>query len=236
MKKRYFLIPVGLVAILLIFAVIVRLSYTDSQNTIGRYQIDCINDDFGNGVKNVDEEAKQMLEKSDLIVKAHFTGKRIITHSAFYSTVKVDKVLKGNKSLVGNDICFINLISIPTRDKYIQTSTILPLYKNNTYMMMLKKVKFSTKRHVKDWQKNQYYAVNNSAESVLRISDQRQTEIFGNGDLKNGQLKYTVDSVKMLEMPAKDKKQLDLYYNIKTSILQKLNFDFKAGTVVKTKN
>lgn len=229
MKKRYYLIPVGLVAVLLIFAVIMRLSFTDSQNAIGNYQISCINDNFCNDVKDTDKEAKSQLEKSELVIKGHFTGKRIATHSAFYSTVKVDKVLKGNKSLAGKEICFINLVSILEKDKYVQTSTILPLYKNSAYIMMLKKVKFNPKRHIKDWQKNQYYAVNDSAESVLRLSTQKQTVIFGDGYLKNRQLKYTIDSAQILEMPAKDKKQLDLYYNIKTSILQKLNFDFKAG-------
>lgn len=236
MKKRYYLIPVGLVAVLLIFAVIVRLGFTDSQNTIGSYPIYCINDNFCNDVKDADKEAKSQLEKSELVIQGHFTGKRTVTHSAFYSTVKVDKVLKGDESLVGQEICFINLVSILDKDKYVQTSTILPLYKNNTYIMMLNKMKFNPKRHIKDWQKNQYYAVNDSAESVLRLSTQKQTVIFGNGDLTKGQAKYTVDSAKMLEMPAKDKKQLDLYYNIKTSILQRLNSAPKAGAVVKTKD
>lgn len=223
MKRRYFFIPLALLVVLLLFAVVVRLQYTDLHNNIDPVKIYCADSDFGKDINDVSKEAKEVIGKSELVVKAHFTGKRTVTGVALYSTVKVEQVLKGDSSLNGKEICFVNLAMLMDKSTVLHSSTILPLYEGKTYLMLLKKVQFNPNRHIEEWQKNQYYAVKDSAECVLRIFAPKQTEIYGEDAGKSQERCYTVKEAEKFEMPAKDQKQLELYQKLKSRILQELH-------------
>lgn len=226
MKKRWYGIPAVLVVFLLIFAVVIRMGYTDSEGTIGNYYFNAVNEQFGEDIKDAGQRAESLLSEAELVVRVHPTGERTVASREFYTTIQVDQVYKGDVNLRGKSLYFINELAVQdTVDTpvIVSMNCALPMQKDAPYILLLKKMRFHPQRKVQDWQKNQYYAVTNSVESIFRISNQKQTKVFPDFEnQESGKLLYTLDDMKTYDCPAKDEKQLKLFYALRDSVFQKI--------------
>ena len=111
MKLKFYAIPAAIVAVCLVFAVIVRFSYTDAGAKVYDYAYtsDGVLSDMLK--ENKITAPNDIINQAELIAEATYTGNRKITGSAFYSQVNVTRVFKGDKALVWNEICVIEPVS-----------------------------------------------------------------------------------------------------------------------------
>lgn len=218
MKKLYF-IPLLSVLTCIVMGIVVRNSYTNNSQKIYNYEYinsgtwDSVYKQYGKFT------SKDLIDKSDLIVKGEFNGERLITGNGFYSTVHISKIFKGGDD-VKKDIIFTEPVETFVSTKFINPCFIpmcIPLQKDCEYIFLLKKIDFNKKRQLNDFQKNQYYPITSSPAGYYRLGGQVQTKVFD----------FPKDKPKLNELDGFDiyankKDQLDTYYKYKEEVFKKL--------------
>lgn len=216
MKLKFYAIPAAIVAVCLVFAVIVRFSYTDGGAKVYDYAYtsDGVLSDMlkGNKITAPDD----IISQAELIAEAKYTGNRKITGSAFYSQVNVTRVFKGDKTLVGKEICVIEPVSTFTKTKFVNGAGrfLIPLQKGENYLLLLKHKKFDPRRTLDDFQQSQYYPVTQGAFGCYRLFAKNQTELMDSNKT------YTINSLKGFDIFTGDRKTLNTYYKYKSRIFQ----------------
>ena len=118
MKRRLYLIPLFLIIVCFGISIKTRASYKSGlQERILNYDYkanDKLEDVFNKSNINISEfhSSSDLIEQSDLIVKCHFSGNRQVTDEAFYTSVFVKDVYKGNKELKGKTLTVIETVYI----------------------------------------------------------------------------------------------------------------------------
>lgn len=216
MKLKFYAIPVAIVAACLVFAVIVRFSYTDVGTKVYDYSYTS-----GGVLSDMLKESKinapeDVINQAELIAEVKYTGNRKITGSAFYSQITVTRVYKGDKTLAGKEICIIEPVSTFTKTKYVNGADrfLIPLQKGENYLLLLKHKQFDPRRKLDDFQKSQYYPVTQGAFGCYPLSSQYQTEIIDNNKT------YTINSLKGFDIFTSDRKTRDIYNQYKAQIFK----------------
>ena len=192
MKPKFYIIPAAVVAVCLVFAVIVRFSYTDAGEKI--YDYAYASDGSLTDVlkENKIAEPEDVIDQAELIVEAKYTGIRKVTGYAFYSQVNVTSVYKGDKALIGKEICVIEPVSIFTKTRFVNGAGhfLIPLQQGESYLLLLKHKQFDPRRELNDFQKLQYYPITQGAFGCYRLSDENRTKLIDNNKT------YTIKSLK----------------------------------------
>lgn len=220
MNKRFYLIPTIVALFCVITAVVARNSYTNIGNGVYQYRINGGGDCSTVLQHEKIHSAEDLIDRSELIVRAKFDSQRLIRDNGFYTTVHISRVLKGDKGLENKDIIVTEAVVIFTNTKFINealTPLWIPLQQNNEYLLLLKKISFDPHRVLNDFQKMQYYPVTQSAFGCYRLSGKNQTETMNNKE------SYTVNSLKGFEIFAYDRKTLDAYHQYKAQILSRFS-------------
>ncbi len=219
MKKRWYCIPAALTLVCLILAVTIRSSYQNAGEDIYNYGFETENtfaavfQEFS--VSDVNQIPGKLIENSDLIVKVKYSGNRLVTGEGFYSPVNVEKVYKGNSNFNGKQLYILEDMSTFTYTRYVNTvsKAYLPLQRNNEYVLLLKKVQFDSGRTLNDFESSQYYPITQTAAGAYRLSSQKQTKVFS-WDKKP----ESMNSLIGYDVPVEEKKQLDIYYELKNQV------------------
>jgi hypothetical protein len=227
MKIKLYLIPLAILLVAIITAGVVRGSYTDEISKVYQtYKFSAVLDS-GDKMKTIFKKNKikdeeDLINQSDLIIKAKFTGERTITTQAFYSTVTAEDVYKGDKSLKGQNIIYTEPVAIFKDMKYFAggSDMCLPLQKGREYVLLLKKYPFNKARKLNDIQKKQYYLITSSALGYFSLGNAKQTKFFNDKDEVSP--KTTLDTMKGLDIYASSKAQLDKYYDLKNKVFSLL--------------
>ncbi len=216
MKLKFYAIPAAIVAACLVFAVIVRFSYTDAGAKVYDYAYtsDGVLSDMLK--ENKITAPEDVINQAELIAEAQYTGNRKITGSAFYSQITVTRVYKGDKTLAGKEICVIEPVSTFTKTKFVNGAGrfLIPLQKGENYLLLLKHKQFDPRRNLDDFQKSQYYPVTQGAFGCYRLSSQNQTEIIDSNKA------YTINSLRGFDIFTSDRKTLDIYNEYKVQIFR----------------
>ncbi len=216
MKLKFYAIPAAIVAACLVFAVIVRFSYTDAGSKVYDYAYTS-----GGVLSDMLKKEKitapeDVINQAELIAEAKYTENRKITGAAFYSQVTVTRVYKGDKTLVGKQVCIIEPVSTFTKTKYVNGADrfLIPLQKGENYLLLLKHKQFDPRRNLDDFQKSQYYPVTQGAFGCYRLTSQNQTEII------NSNKTYTINLLKSFDIFTSDRKTLDIYNQYKEQMFR----------------
>lgn len=216
MKLKFYIFPLSLVILCFIIALCIRFSYNDEVNAIYDYNYRADDDiEFTfkeNNINNLDD----IIKISDIIIECEFTGERKITDIAFYSCVKVSKVFKGDKNLVGNNLNIFEETYIFPKNKHItSTGCRIPLYAGNRYILFLNKVNFDPQRKLNDFLQSQYYPVLDSVFSIYNLSAKEQKDCM---DTNNNT--YTINSLNGQNIFTNNKDDLKKYYDFKKQVLE----------------
>lgn len=216
MKLKFYAIPAAIVAACLVFAVIVRFSYTDVGSKVYDYTYTS-----GGVLSDMLKEEKinapeDVINQAELIAEVKYTGNRKITEAAFYSQVTITRMNKGDKALAGKEICVIEPVSTFIKTKFVNGAGrfLIPLQKGKNYLLLLKHKQFDPKRNLDDFQRSQYYPVTQGAFGCYQLSSQNQTEIIDNNKT------YTINSLKGFDIFATDRNTLNIYNQYKTQIFK----------------
>lgn len=197
MKLKYYSIPLAVVLLCVAFAVAVRFSYTNVGDKIYDYSYVSGGNLTDLFKTNKITSSSDLIAQSDIIVKAKYTGDRKVTSDAFYSTVKVSKVYKGNQAIKGANLCVIEPMAVFTKNKYVNASPspfLVPLQAGDEYILLLKQMQFDPKRKLDDFQKSQYYPVTKGAFGCYRFSNRNQSQIMDENRT------YTINSLKNFDI------------------------------------
>lgn len=224
MKKRWYLVPTVIFIVCLIFARVVRTSYRDAGKAdIYNYKFETGNT-FNQTYQTLHTNdlnliPQKLIDGSDIIVKGTYFGDRKVTWHGFYTPVKISKVYKGNSSYLGKQIYVLEDESAFTYTRYINTgsSAYLPLQKGDSYILLLKKVQFDASRKLDKFEESQYYPITHTAAGAYRLSNKKQTKVFCWNKKPE-----SLNSLKGYDLPVEEKKQLDIYYQLKTSVFKKI--------------
>ncbi len=221
MKKLYF-IPLLSIFACIVMGIVVRNSYTNDSQKIYNFEYgscgawDSVYQQCGKFT------SKDLIDKSDLIVKAKFNGERLITGNGFYSTVHISKIFKGDND-IKKDIIITEPVKIIVSTKFINPSYIpmcIPLQKDYEYIFLLKKIDFNEKRQLNDFQKNQYYPITSSPAGYYRLGGQVQTKLFN-----FSKDKFKLNELNGFDIYANKKEQLDIYYKYKGEVFKELGIN-----------
>lgn len=216
MKLKMYLIPLSFVLACMIFAGITRLTHTDIGN--GVYDYPYVADAKLAEVftENKISSSKDIIKQADIIVKAKYSGDRVITSDAFYSKITVSHVYQGDKSIENTDIYIIEMAATFQDTKFVNASTtfLIPLQVGDEYILLLRHKKFDSDRNLNEFQRVQYYPVTGGAFGCYRISDKQQTEIM------SVRKKYTLNSLKGMDIFTTDQGVLDTYLQYKKEIFK----------------
>lgn len=214
MRPRFYAIPAAIVAVCIVFAVVVRFSYTDAGEKVYDYEYTSDGSLTDMLKENKIASPEGAVDQAELIVEAKYTGSRRVTGCAFYSQVNVSHVYKGEKALAGKEICVIEPEVIFTKTRYVNAggSFLIPLQPGENYLLLLKHKQFDPQRKLDDFQKSQYYPVTQGAFGCYRLSAEDQTEPMD--DKKT----YTINSLKGFDIFTNDRKTLDTYNQYKAYI------------------
>ncbi|ARP50135.1 MULTISPECIES: hypothetical protein [Caproicibacterium] len=123
MKWKWYLIPAALCLACVVFAGIIRFSYTDSvKNEISSYLYLPVTEKSWEtvfkdaGVKNTNDLVKQ----ADLIARVQFNGERLVRDNGLYSTIHVQKIYKGNIQKEGQNIILTESMSVFQKTKFFK--------------------------------------------------------------------------------------------------------------------
>lgn len=215
MKAKLYFIPLALAAVCLISAFAVRFSYTDAGNQIYDYPYNA-SDTLADYLKENNVSSPQdLIREADVIVKAKYNGERQVTTDAFFSQVTVSQVYKGDKALVGKDLCVIETVSVFPKTRYIPSKGFLiPLQTGGEYILLLKQRQFDPGRELDEFQKSQYYPVMKGAFGYYKVSNKKQTQLM------SADRQYTLNSLKGMDLFATDQQVLNTYYQYKEQILK----------------
>lgn len=221
MKGKWYLIPVTLIGICMLFAGIVRLSYTENvSKELYDYQYETESEDWNkifqeNKISGPDD----LLSQSDLVAKIQFDGERIIRSNAFYSSVKVENVYKGNSALKGQSIILTETVSVFQSTRFLNASATMkmwvPLSTGFEYIVLLKKIPFSAQRIQNDFQKRQYYPITNSPAGCYLLENKNSRA------LKKGET-TTLETLRGQPLYTFDQQQMNTYYTLEKAIFNKL--------------
>jgi hypothetical protein len=217
MNRKYYLIPLTVVLACFLLAFVMRNSYTDVNQGVYQYRVGG-NGDWGTVFQQEKiHSVKDLTDRSDLIVRAKFSGKRLIRDTGFYSTVQACKVYKGDQSLKGKEIIVTESLYVKTETKFINETLMpmwIPLQKDSEYLLLLKKVPFHSQRTLNDFQRSQYYPVTNSPAGCYRVSNSRQTKIMDPDKV------YTIKNLQGMDLFAVNRQVLNTYYQYKEQVFK----------------
>lgn len=220
MKFKLYLIPLAALILCVALAGIVRGSYTNIGEKIYGFDITSV----GNleAFKKAEIQSSQdLIEKSDLIVRVKFNGERLVTDNAFYSTVHISDVYKGDSKMKGKDIIITESMATFTDTKYLNgyfMSRWIPLQKDTEYLMLLKNIPFRPERKLNEFQQSQYAPITSSPAGCYRIGGQVQTKLFNFEKEKT-----TLNDLKGYAIYAITQEDLDRYYQLQNEVFKKLN-------------
>lgn len=217
MKLKFYSIPAAIIAVCLIFAAVVRFSYTDAGDKIYDYDFVSGGDLAALFKDNQISSPSDLVKQADIIVKAKCTGERKVTASAFYTTVKVSKVYVGDRTINGTNLCIIEPMAVFADRKFINASKpfLIPLQPGQEYLLLLKHMQFDPQRKLNNFQESQYYPVTESAFGYYRISNKNQKEPM------NENKTYTINSLKDFDIFTSIQKDLDTYNEYKAQIFSR---------------
>ncbi|WP_444643178.1 hypothetical protein ACRQU7_01420 [Caproiciproducens sp. R1] len=230
MKKRWYCIPAVLALVCLVLAGVVRVSYQNAGESIYNYgfetgnTFDVVFQEFS--VTDVNQMPDKLIENSDIIIRAKYSGNRFVTGEGFYSPVTVEEVYKGDSEFNGKQLYILEAVDTYTYTRYVNTisKAYLPLQKNSEYVLLLKKVQFDPERKLTDFENSQYYPITQTAAGAYRLSNQKQTKVFSWA--KNPE---SMNSLAGYDIPVEDKKQLDIYYQLKSGVLGELGIPLTSS-------
>lgn len=130
-----------LVAVFILVAVATRVSIVneiDDYNSINEIRVETVVSD--SQIKSQAKSCTKGLEKSQVIVIAAFNGERKSAHYSTLSTMKVERVIKGDKRLVGKSINVYenNAISANKGKLYLRNFTPINLFEDGKeYLLFL---------------------------------------------------------------------------------------------------
>ncbi|WP_101696779.1 hypothetical protein [Clostridium minihomine] len=220
MKRQHYLVPTLLILICFLTAFTVRMSYrNDLQSRMLNFNYQS-NDKLENVLnKSTSHTAAERMQQADLIVKCSVTGTRQVTNEAFYTPVQITEVYKGDKERNKKTITVIEAADIMENDStnpddslILNTGFYIPLQQENEYLLLLKKVSSHNELY-----NSHYYPVDQSAFSVYRISNAKQTKVI---DPEKEKIKW--NQLSEFDLFATDKEQIEVYYQWKKQIFEAL--------------
>jgi hypothetical protein len=228
MKRWLYLIPLFLIIVCFGISIKTRASYQSGlQERILNYDYqanDKLEDVFNKSNINISafHSSADLIQQADLIVKCRFSGNRQVTDEAFYTSIFVTDVYKGDKERKGKTLTVIetvyiienyhitpNLFSISNHRFYI------PLQNGNDYLLLLKKLPLNEARKPNEFLDSQYYPVSQSAFGVYRMSNIKQTKLV---DPEKNHTPF--NKLSEFDLFATNQKQLDTYYQYKQQIFK----------------
>lgn len=239
MKRGWYLIPLSLVMVCVITAIVVRVSYADMGRAIYDYPYSALSDtgDLDNAIYNTQVNSnlaallspedftirtpQDCIDKADLIVKVKFTGNRKITKNAFYSTVQIEQIYKGDSTLQKQSICIVESQPHILASKLIKSyKGWIPLQDGREYVMLLHKPIFDPRRNLNKLQQTEYFPITESPLSCFLLDSPKQTHImYGSNQT------YTINTLKGYDIFAASQVKLDQYYQYRNSIFQQLSIN-----------
>lgn len=218
MKLRYYSIPLLVVLACAAVALVVRLSYTSPDRSIYDYILNPENSFFWDKEPLVPPDANEIINQSDMIVKAKFDGQRDFNDNGFYTTVTVSEVYQGDQTWVGKQLCVIEELAIIDFTQYLNTGgrVYLPLQEGEEYILLLKWVDFLPQRELTPRQATECYPTTQSSLSTYRLTNTVQTELFEYRE----DHPVTLNSMKGLDLAVNRQADLDYYYKTKNEIFE----------------
>lgn len=215
MKMRMYAIPIAVVLLCGILALLVRItSFQSSQNLEDR-DIDFITS-FGNEKSTLLGDTaysrpSTLIEQAEVIVRAQFSGDRMVSSRGLYTEVTVKEVYKGSQNLMGKQLCVIEEMSV--FPDYLNIPNVyLPLQEGDDYLLLLEPVSFEPGRKLTELQKREYYPVSKSCLSAYRIVTEKQTKVFSENDL------LPLHKMKGLDVKTSKQSDLNLYYQFRDEL------------------
>ena len=223
MKRKWYLIPMALFLACVVFAGIIRLSYTDSvKNEISSYlYLPGTEKSWETVFKEANvQNTSDLVKQADLIAQVQFNGERLVRDNGLYSTVHVQKIYKGDIQREGQDIILTESMSVFQKTKFLNCSMPMwiPLQKGSEYLVLLEKIPFNKARKLNDFQQRQYYPITNSPAGCFLLGSAKKTSLSSFKDVKNPNLKTLAGK----SLYPTNQQQIDGYYQIKKQVFQKL--------------
>lgn len=220
MKRKWYLIPAALVLACVLFAGIVRVSYTDTVAGELHTYLFLPGGENWDAVfqKNGIQSPEDLPAQADVIVKARFDGERRVRSNAFYSAVSVEEVYRGEKSLAGTSILVTESISTFQSTRFLNGAMMpmwVPLHKGAEYVLLLKHVPFAKERALNGFQSRQYFPVTNTPAGCYLLEHGKRTGVVAKQDC-------TTDDLAGYAFYTQDPQQADAYYAIKEAVFKKL--------------
>lgn len=215
MKLKFYVIPAAVAAACLVFAAVVRFSYSDAGAKIYDYNYAAGGELTDVLKKNGVAAPEDVINQADLIVEAKYSGNRKVTKNAFFSEVDVGHVYKGDGTLAGKEICVIESMWTFTKTHFLNAGGTfsIPLRTGESTLLLLKHKQFDPERKLDAFQKSQYYPVTKSVFGCYRLSPGGRTELVDENKA------YTVHSLKDFNIFTGDPQTLETYKRYRAWIL-----------------
>ena len=170
--------------------------------------------------------AEELLEKSQVAVKAACTGERRVHGETLYTLVEIKEVYKGEDNLKGKQIWVVGDYSVSAEYQYINTSgeKKLPLISGQEYLLFLNKAEFHPARSLTEFQESQYTFATHTPADAFLFTEKKKTTVF---EYEDGSSEWeTLKTLRGIDVFTWDPEDLEEYYTLRDELYAQLNIQF----------